>query len=68
MSCHMRSAAAVSACRWGAVILDEAHERKKEADELLVRMAAACKVRPSFKVVIMSATIEPATFVTMIFF
>lgn len=53
-------------CRWGAVILDEAHERKKEADQLLVLLAAACKARPSFKIVVMSATIEPSTFVNMI--
>lgn len=53
-------------CRWGAVILDEAHERKREADHLLVLMAAACKVRPNFKVVVMSATIEPSTFVDML--
>lgn len=56
----------VPTCRWGAVILDEAHERKKEADQLLVLMAAACKVRPKFKVVVMSATIEPSFYVNMI--
>ena len=53
-------------CRWGAVVLDEAHERKLEADKLLVHLAAACKTRPKFKVVVMSATIDLAEYTDMI--
>ena len=49
--------------KWGAIILDEAHERKAEADKLLPSLAAACKARPDFKAVIMSATIEPKVFI-----
>ena len=49
--------------KWGAVILDEAHERKEEADKLLPQLAAACKARPDFKAIIMSATIEPSVFI-----
>lgn len=48
------------------MILDEAHERKLEADKLLVHLAAACKARPQFKVVIMSATIDVAEYADMI--
>ena len=48
------------------MVLDEAHERKLEADKLLVHLAAACKARPKFKVVVMSATIDLAEYTNMI--
>ena len=47
-------------------MLDEAHERKLEADKLLVHLAVACKARPTFKIVIMSATIDPSVYTDMI--
>ena len=56
----------MSACRWGGVVLDEAHERKVDADKLLVQLAAACKARPNFKVVVMSATIATSVYTDML--
>ena len=47
---------------WSAVILDEAHERKADADTTFVRLTAACKARPDLKAVVMSAVIEPKLF------
>lgn len=47
---------------WGAVIVDEAHERKAEADAVFLRLVAACKARRDFKLVIMSAFIDPSLF------
>ena len=49
--------------KWSSVVLDEAHERKLEADQLMVKMAAACKARSDFKAVVMSATIDPSVYV-----
>jgi HrpA-like RNA helicase/O-acetyl-ADP-ribose deacetylase (regulator of RNase III)/endonuclease/exonuclease/phosphatase family metal-dependent hydrolase len=48
--------------RWSAVILDEAHERNPDADKLLTQMSKACKVRPDFKAIVMSATIDVNVF------
>ena len=47
-------------------MLDEAHERKLEADKLLVLLAAACKARPTFKIVVMSATIDTSVYTDVI--
>jgi HrpA-like RNA helicase len=44
--------------QWGAVILDEAHERKTDADAILARLGAACRARPEFLAIVMSATID----------
>lgn len=44
------------------VILDEAHERSIDIDELLVNLKKILLVRPNFKVVIMSATIDTTLF------
>jgi HrpA-like RNA helicase/O-acetyl-ADP-ribose deacetylase (regulator of RNase III) len=43
---------------WDSVILDEAHERNKDADVILPKMALTCKSRNDFKAVIMSATVD----------
>lgn len=48
---------------WGAIILDEAHERDKDAVALLVHLARLCVHRPDLKVVMMSATIDSREFV-----
>ena len=47
---------------WSAVIMDEAHERKADADAVFVRLTAVCKARPEFKMVVMSAFIAPKLF------
>jgi len=47
---------------WSAVILDEAHERNPDADKLLTQMSKACSVRPEFKAIVMSATIDVNVF------
>ena len=44
------------------MILDEAHERNPEADQLLLRLSYACGHRPEFKFVVMSATIDVSIF------
>ena len=44
------------------VILDEAHERSLDIDTLLVNLKKILLVRPNFKVVIMSATINTELF------
>lgn len=49
--------------KWSAVILDEAHERKADADKIMVQLTAACKARPDFKAIIMSATIDNSVYV-----
>ena len=43
---------------WDAVLLDEAHERNPDADRLLTLMGQAAAARPSFKAIVMSATID----------
>ena len=40
------------------IIVDEAHERSVETDQLLLLLKKLCKVRKDFKVIIMSATID----------
>lgn len=45
-----------------AVIIDEAHERKVNIDFLLYLLRETVRVRPEFKVVIMSATIDKTIF------
>jgi hypothetical protein len=49
--------------KWGCIILDEAHERKADADALLPAFARACAARPELKIIVMSATIEPSVYV-----
>ena len=44
------------------VIIDEAHERTSEIDRLLILMKRLLLVRPNFKLVIMSATINACIF------
>ena len=48
--------------RWGAVILDEAHERNIDAELLLPMMGMAARARPEFKAIVMSATIDVRVF------
>ena len=48
--------------KWGCIILDEAHERKVEADRLLLALGRACAARKELKLIVMSATIEPEVF------
>ena len=42
---------------YDCIIVDEAHERSVETDQLLLLLKRACKVRKDLKLVIMSATI-----------
>lgn len=42
--------------------MDDAHERKADADAIFARLTAACKARPEFKMVVMSAFIAPSLF------
>lgn len=44
------------------VIIDEAHERSMQTDLLVARLRTALIKRPAFRVVIMSATIDPILF------
>jgi HrpA-like RNA helicase len=44
------------------VILDEAHERKVQIDFLLYLLRETLKLRPTFKIIIMSATINSELF------
>lgn len=46
------------------VILDEAHERSVQTDLLLARLRASLETRPTFRLIIMSATIDPGIFAT----
>lgn len=46
-----------------AIIVDEAHERKVQIDFLLYLLKRAAKLRPEFKIIIMSATINSEIFV-----
>ena len=47
---------------YAAVIVDEAHERPVPTDMLLSGMRDALKARPEMRLVVMSATIDPAVF------
>ena len=44
------------------VIIDEAHERNVNIDILFSLLVDVCKARPDFKLVIMSATVDPTIF------
>ena len=48
---------------FAAVIIDEAHERNERIDFLMLVLRRIAAVRPEFRVVIMSATIDPALFI-----
>ncbi len=45
-----------------AVIIDEAHERNVNIDVIFSLLADVCKRRPDFKLIIMSATVDPTIF------
>lgn len=47
---------------FNAVIVDEAHERKVQIDFLLYLLKETCKLRPEFKLIIMSATVNEKVF------
>jgi pre-mRNA-splicing factor ATP-dependent RNA helicase DHX15/PRP43 len=48
---------------FNAVIIDEAHERKVQIDFLLYLLKQTVKIRPDFKLIIMSATINKNIFI-----
>lgn len=48
---------------YSAVLVDEAHERKVQIDFLLYLLRNTCRLRPEFKVVIMSATVNETVFI-----
>lgn len=48
---------------YSGILIDEAHERKIQIDFLLYLLKNTCKLRPEFKVVIMSATVNEFVFV-----
>jgi HrpA-like RNA helicase len=45
-----------------SVIIDEAHERNVNIDILFSLLVDVCKERPDFKLVVMSATVDPTVF------
>ena len=49
---------------YAGIIIDEAHERNINIDILLKFVIELCNRRPDFKVIIMSATVDPAIFVS----
>jgi pre-mRNA-splicing factor ATP-dependent RNA helicase DHX15/PRP43 len=48
---------------YDGILIDEAHERKVQIDFLLYLLRETCKMRPNFKLVIMSATIDEQIFI-----
>ena len=50
-------------CNVSCVIVDEAHERSKDIDILLALLKKILLVRPNFKIIIMSATIDESIFI-----
>ena len=46
-----------------ALIIDEAHERNERIDQLLLLVKDILRNRPKFKLIIMSATIDPKLFI-----
>lgn len=48
---------------YSAILIDEAHERKIQIDFLLYLLKNTCKLRPEFKIVIMSATVNETVFI-----
>ena len=48
--------------KFGGIIIDEAHTRGVNIDMLLRKVTEICKYRPDFRVVVMSATIDPKEF------
>jgi len=51
-----------SLSNFDAVIIDEAHERKVQIDFLLLLLKTTIKMRPEFKLIIMSATVNQEIF------
>jgi hypothetical protein len=49
---------------YSVIIIDEAHERTVYIDTLLFMLRRAVQIRPELRVVIISATIDPALFTT----
>jgi len=49
--------------QYEAVIIDEIHERSIQTDQLLLMMKPILEHRPEFRLILMSATIDPAPFV-----
>ena len=49
--------------KYGAVIVDEAHERNTNIDILLSLLCNIARVRPEFRIVIMSATVSEDLFI-----
>ena len=48
--------------QYAGIIIDEAHERSVDIDILLGLVVDICRVRPNFKVIIMSATVSERVF------
>ncbi len=48
---------------YGGLIIDEAHERSVSIDILIGLVVDLCNRRPDFKVIIMSATVNPQVFI-----
>ena len=49
---------------YAGIIIDEAHERNINIDILLAFIIELCNKRPDFKVIIMSATVDPVIFMS----
>lgn len=48
--------------KYAAVVIDEAHERTLQIDNLLFMLRRALQARPELRVVVMSATVDPGVF------
>ena len=48
--------------KYYGIIIDEAHTRGTNIDMLLSSVVEIAKVRPEFKIIVMSATVDPSTF------